>query len=192
MTRASRVIAASDVARPHLLSYLCGMTEDTSLDDFDREILRRVQLDARATGEDIGADVGLSAAAVQRRLKRLRKLGVIVAEVAVVNPVAVGQAMTFIVGVELERERADMLDAFRKAARADPNVQQCYYVTGEADFILIVVARDMDDFESFTRRLLFDNANIRRFTTNVVMARDKVGNAVPIWAWTSGPKSRSP
>lgn len=156
------------------------MAETPALDDFDRRILRRVQLDARATGEDIGAEIGLSAAAVQRRLKRLRKLGVIVAEVAIVNPLAVGQAMTFIVSVEMERERADMLDAFRAAARADPNVQHCYYVTGEADFVLIVVARDMDDFEGFTRRLLFGNPNIRGFTTNVVMARDKAGQTVPI------------
>jgi len=156
------------------------MTDDAPLDDFDREILHRVQRDARMTSEDIGTDIGLSAAAVQRRLKRLRNLGVIVAEVAVVNPVAVGQRMTCIVGVALERERADMLDAFRNAARADPNVQQCYYVTGEADFVLIVVARDMDDFESFTQRLLFDNTNIRSFTTNVVMARDKVGMTVPV------------
>ena len=162
------------------MAYQCGMTTNYVLDDFDREILRRVQLDARVTGEDIGADIGLSAAAVQRRLKHLRKLGVITAEVAVVNPAAVGQAMTFIVGVELERERVDMLDAFRVAARADPNVQQCYYVTGEADFVLIVTAKDMDDFEVFTRRLLFDNANIRRFTTSVVMARDKVGTVVPV------------
>ncbi len=156
------------------------MTTNDDLDDFDREILRRVQLDARVTGEDMGADIGLSAAAVQRRLKHLRKVGVITAEVALVNPAAVGQAMTFIVGVELERERVDMLDAFRAAARADPNVQQCYYVTGEADFVLIVTARDMDDFEVFTRRLLFDNANILRFTTSVVMARDKVGSVVPV------------
>ena len=156
------------------------MTEDNSLDDFDREILRRVQIDARATAEDIGGDVGLSAAAVQRRLKRLRQDGVIVAEVAVVDPVVVGQAMTFIVGVELERERVDMLDVFRRAAREDPNVQQCYYVTGVADFILIVTARDMADFEAVTRRLLFDNPNIRRFTTSVVMARDKVGSVVPV------------
>ena len=156
------------------------MPEDTSLDAFDREILRRVQLDARATGEDIGADIGLSAAAVQRRLKRMRELGAIVAEVAVVNPKALGQTMSFIVGVEMERERADVLDIFRHAARADPNVQQCYYVTGEADFILIVVARDMDDFEAFTRRLLFDNTHIRHFTTSVVMARDKVGQIVPV------------
>jgi DNA-binding Lrp family transcriptional regulator len=156
------------------------MTEDTTLDAFDREILRRVQLDARITGEDIGADIGLSAAAVQRRLKRMRQLGVIVAEVAVVNPLAVGQAMTFVVGVEMVREQSDMLDAFRSAARADPNVQHCYYVTGVADFILIVVARDMHDFEVFTRRLLFDNSNIRRFTTSVVMARDKVSQVVPV------------
>lgn len=178
--RLSRVVATLAVASPQLLAYQCGMTEDTTLDAFDREILRRVQLDARTTGEDIGADIGLSAAAVQRRLKRMRQIGVIVAEVAVVNPLAVGQAMTFIVGVEMERERADMLDAFRTAARADPNVQQCYYVTGAADFILIVTARDMDDFEAFTRRLLFDNTNIRRFTTSVVMARDKVGQGVPV------------
>ncbi len=156
------------------------MTENIELDAFDREILRRVQRDAQATGEDIGADIGLSAAAVQRRLKRMRQSGAIVAEVAVVDPRAVGLAMSFVVEVELERERADMLDAFRKLARADPNVQQCYYVTGAADFILIVLARDMDDFEAFTRRLLFDNPNIRRFTTSVVMARDKVGQTVPV------------
>ena len=156
------------------------MTDDATFDDFDREILRWLQRDARATGEAIGAEIGLSAAAVQRRIQRLRKSGVIVAEVAIVDPVAVGQAMTFVVGVELEHERADMLDAFRRAARADPNVQQCYYVTGAADFVLIVLARDMADFETFTRRLLFDNSNIRRFTTSVVMSRDKVGNGVPV------------
>jgi DNA-binding Lrp family transcriptional regulator len=150
------------------------------IDDFDREILRRLQLDARATGEDIGAEVHLSAAAVQRRIKRLRETGVISREIAVVDPAAVGQAMTFIVGVELERERADMLDAFRRTARADPNVQACYYVTGAADFVLVILARDMADFEAITRRLLFDNPNIRRFTTSVVMSRDKAGLTVPL------------
>jgi DNA-binding Lrp family transcriptional regulator len=158
----------------------CGVADSSPLDEFDREILRRVQLDVRVTSEEIGARIGLSAAAVQRRLKRLRDSGVIAAEVAIVDPVAVGVAMTFIVGVELERERPDVLDAFREAARADPNVQQCYYVTGVADFVLVVLARDMPDFETFTRRLLFDNANIRRFTTSVVMGRDKIGAAVPI------------
>jgi DNA-binding Lrp family transcriptional regulator len=178
--RFGRVKGGRDIARPRKLTLSCSVTNDQLLDEFDREILRRVQLDARITSEDIGARIGLSAAAVQRRLKRLRESGVILAEVALVDPQAVGQAMTFIVGVELERERPDVLAIFRSAARADPNVQQCYYVTGVADFMLVVIARDMPEFESFTRRLLFDNANVRRFTTNVVMARDKVGLSVPV------------
>ena len=156
------------------------MADDQTLDEFDREILRRLQIDARATGEAIGAAVFLSAAAVQRRIKRLRQIGVITGEVTVVDPLAVGQAMSFVVAVELERERADVLEAFRKTVRADPNVQQCYYVTGAADFILVVTTRDMADFEAFTRRVLFDNPNIRRFTTSVVMSRDKVGLTVPV------------
>jgi len=141
-----------------------------------------VQRDARATGEDIGAAIGLSAAAVQRRLKRLRQLGVITAEVAVVDPVAVGQAMSFIVGVEMERERADVLDAFRRQARTDPNVQQCYYVTGELDFVLVLVllVRDMDQYRQITRELFFTSDNVKRFKTLVAMDRAKVTLALPI------------
>ena len=150
------------------------------LDDFDHQILRHLQRDALATGEEIGAEVCLSAAAVQRRIKRLRQIGAIRATVAVIDPASVGQSMSFIISVELERERADMLDAFRRAAREDPNVQQCYYVTGNTDFVLVVTARDMADFELFTRRLLFDNTNVRRFTTNVVLSRDKVGSSLPL------------
>jgi DNA-binding Lrp family transcriptional regulator len=178
--RVGRIRTRRNVARPRECTLSCGVTSEPLLDDFDREILRRVQRDIRTTSEDIGAQIGLSAAAVQRRLKRMRESGIILAEVAVVDPTSVGQAMTFIVGVELERERPDVLAAFRSAAQADANVQQCYYVTGVSDFVLVVITRDMPEFEAFTRRLLFDNANVRRFTTNVVMARDKAGLSVPV------------
>nr|WP_255536358.1 Lrp/AsnC ligand binding domain-containing protein [Pacificimonas pallii] len=89
--------------------------------------------------------------------------------------------MSFVILVELERERTDQLDTFKRAAQREPQVQQCYYVTGEADFVLLCVARDMDDFEQLTRRLFFDNENVRRFRTSVVMDRTKVGLAVPVW-----------
>lgn len=156
------------------------MSDRNQLDEFDHQILRHLQRDALATGEEIGAEIGLSAAAVQRRIKRLRQIGAIRATVAVLDPTLVGQTMSFVISVELERERADMLDAFRRAVRDDPNVQQCYYVTGNTDFVLMVTARDMADFELVTRRLLFDNANVRRFTTNVVLSRDKVGTSLPL------------
>jgi Lrp/AsnC family leucine-responsive transcriptional regulator len=150
------------------------------LDQLDHAILSRLQEDSRTIAESIGAQVGLSAAAVQRRIKRLREAGVIAREVAVIDPRAVGLAMTFIVTVEMERERIDVLNAFRKQVVADPSVQQCYYVTGSADFVLVVHCRDMADFEAFTRRTFFDNGEIRHFTTSVVMDRVKVGLSIPL------------
>ena len=64
--------------------------------------------------------------------------------------------------------------------RSEPQVQQCYYVTGEADFILICTARDMQDFEALTHRLFFEDSNVRRFRTSVSMERTKVGLSLPI------------
>jgi Lrp/AsnC family transcriptional regulator, leucine-responsive regulatory protein len=152
----------------------------SDLDHLDHAILRVLQEDSRTIAETIGAKVGLSAAAVQRRIKRLRESGVIAREVAVLDPKALGVEMTFIVTVEMERERLEVLDAFRKQALADSCVQQCYYVTGSADFVLVVHCRDMVAFESFTRRMFLDNDEVRHFTTSVAMDRVKVGLTVPL------------
>lgn len=150
------------------------------LDSFDSRLLDLVQRDARANAERLAAEIGLSPAAVQRRLKRLRENGVIAATVAVLAPEAVGRPMTFLVEVQLERESAGLMDAFKRQMQATPEVQQCYYVTGDADFVLVVTARGMADYEAFTRRVFFDNPNIRRFKTSVVMDRVKATLAVPV------------
>lgn len=145
------------------------------LDPADRAILTALQSDARAPLDVLADATGLSTATVQRRVRRMRDAGVIVRDISILDPVALGWGMTFVVLVEMERERADVLDAFRRRMRAEPQVQQCYYITGEADFALVCLARDMSDYEALTRRLFFDDANVRRFRTNVVMDRTKVG-----------------
>ncbi len=150
------------------------------LDAADRILLAKIQEDATLGLDELGHACGLSLASVQRRLKRLRDAKVIEREIALLDPKALGQDMTFIIMVEMEREQLDQLDAFRRMARAEPQVQQCYYVTGEADFILICTAQDMADFEELTHRLFFDNSNVRRFRTSVVMDRTKVGLSVPV------------
>lgn len=141
------------------------------LDTKDRQLLDLLQRDARQSLETLAGEVALSAPAVQRRIKRLREAGVIEREVAVVDPAAVGLPMTFVVIVELERESADQIDAFRRKVIAEPQVQQGYYVTGEGDFVIVAVARDMDDFEALTRKLFFDDPNVRRFRTSVAMGK---------------------
>ena len=155
-------------------------TPPFSVDSFDRKILDIVQHSNRATSDTIADQVGLSPAAGQRRLKRMRAQGVIQADISVVNPKAVGQTMTFVVQVTLERERVDLMHNFKKEMTANRSVQQCYYVTGSSDFILIVTAADMEGYDKFTREAFFDNANIKSFQTNVVMDNVKVGLTIPI------------
>ena len=144
------------------------------LDPADRTLLALLQKDGRTALDRMADATGLSAATVQRRVKRLREAGVIERESAVLDPASLGWAMTFLVLVEMERERIDVLDAFRRRMRSEPQVQQCYYITGDADFALICLARDMADYEQLTRRLFFDDMNVRRFRTSVVMDRTKV------------------
>lgn len=151
-----------------------------ALDKADRILLDRLQTDATQGIDALAHACGLSIASVQRRLKRLRTGDVIAREVAQLEPAAVGLPMTFVIMVELERERREQLAAFRAAIREEPQVQQAYYVTGESDFALVCVARDMADFEALTHRLFFENGNVRRFRTSVVMERTKVGLTVPV------------
>ena len=150
------------------------------LDSFDIKLLNLVQTDTRRTAQELSEAVGLSPSACLRRLNRLRETGVIEAEIAVVSPAAVGHRLTMVVEVSLERERPDIMSDFKKAMRMTPEVIQCYYVTGEVDFILIVAVKSMSDYENFTNDFLFNNKNIKRFNTLVVMDRVKVSLAVPI------------
>lgn len=149
------------------------------LDPIDRRLLELVQTDCRRPLDALAEAVGLSASAAQRRLRRLRRAGVVEAEVAVVAPASVGRPLTLLVEVTVERERADLIDGFKRQMRAAPEVQQCYYVTGEADFLLVMTVRDMEEYEAFARRAFDDNGNVRRFRTGVVLDRVKVGLAIP-------------
>jgi Lrp/AsnC family transcriptional regulator, leucine-responsive regulatory protein len=151
-----------------------------ALDAFDRRILALYQHDTRIVAEEIGEKVGLSAASVQRRLKRLRETGVILRETACLNRSALGFPVACVVGVDVEYERAEHLDSFKKLMLKHRNVQQCYYVTGEIDFILVVATRDLAEYEAFTREVFMNNRNVRSFTTYVVMDAVKVGGALPL------------
>ncbi|RWA59005.1 MAG: Lrp/AsnC family transcriptional regulator [Mesorhizobium sp.] len=150
------------------------------LDRIDRKILIAVQRNNRLTTEELGELAGLSATACQRRLKRLRDAGVIEADVAIVSPEAVGRPMITLVSISLERDRSDIIDRFKQAIRRTPEIMSAYYVTGEADFVLIISVRDMMEYEAFTRRFFYENPDIKGFSTMVVMDRTKISLAVPI------------
>ena len=150
------------------------------LDSFDLGILEILQRDNSIPLRTIGEAVNLSAAAVQRRIKRMRENGVIAANIAVVDPARLGRAITILVEIVVESERIDLIEDVRASLLAAPEVQQCYYVTGEADFVVVVTVATMQEYEALTRRLFFNSHNVKRFRTLVVMDRVKVGLYVPI------------
>ncbi|MBB2674556.1 UNVERIFIED_ORG: DNA-binding Lrp family transcriptional regulator [Rhizobium esperanzae] len=145
------------------------------LDRFDLAILEILQRDNKTPQRSIAEVIGLSAPAVQRRIKRMEETGTIAANVAVIEPSHVRHEITVFVEVEMHSEFGATHDATKKSFAEAPEVQQCYYVTGEVDFILIVVVRTMGDYEAMTRRLFFANKNVKRFRSFVAMDRVKVG-----------------
>ncbi|SEJ33672.1 DNA-binding transcriptional regulator, Lrp family [Frateuria terrea] len=150
------------------------------LDKFDRRILAILQADTRRSAEMIGTQIGLSASAVQRRIARLREEAVITAEVTVVDPRSVGRPLTVIVDVEVERERPELLVRLKQWIGAEPAIQEAWYVTGEDDYVLVLSARDVEQYEALMQRMVSENPNVRRFHTRVALGTIKRGMAVPM------------
>ncbi|MFC3074619.1 Lrp/AsnC family transcriptional regulator [Shinella pollutisoli] len=150
------------------------------LDHFDRQLLNLVQEDASLTADQLSDSVALSVSAIQRRLKRLRASGVIMRETAMVDPKRIGGSTFYVVALQVERERPELLTQLRRWLTDEPHVQQAFYVTGEADFVLIVTAPDTETYDVLMTRMVSENANIRRFTTNVALGLVKRGSAIPV------------
>ncbi|MBQ0959141.1 Lrp/AsnC family transcriptional regulator [Ideonella sp. 4Y11] len=150
------------------------------LDDFDRHLLTRMQADAHCKAETLAAEIGLSASAVQRRLKRLRERGVIQAEVAVLDPAVMGRGLTLIAGLTIGRDNYAALPRLRAWLAAEPAVQQAWYVTGEADLVALVLAPDMPAYDALCARLMAEVPQLSRITTQVVIEPLKRSLALPI------------
>ena len=146
----------------------------------DLKILELLQIDVKTSVEHLSEEVGLSTASIQRHLKRLRDNKVIAQEVAIISPDSVNQSMTFIISVQLNRSYNDCFNYFKNKVKNNNNIQQCYYITGEADFVLIVTAKDMENFEEFTQLFFFSDIAVLHFKTSVVMGRTKVSLALPL------------
>ncbi|WP_348271872.1 Lrp/AsnC family transcriptional regulator [Pseudovibrio sp. Tun.PSC04-5.I4] len=97
-----------------------------------------------------------------------------------VSSQSVGYPLTIIATVELITDGVEEIDDARRAFLEAPQVQQCYYVTGQLDFVVVMLVADMSEYEELTRRLFFKYSNLRKFNTYVCMDKVKTGMQVPI------------
>ena len=150
------------------------------MDAIDCQILRLLQSDAARSARIVADQVGLSTAATQRRINRLSADGVITRMRAMVDPAAVGLSTTCIVTVALERDGSEVIQRLKAKFQDHPSITHLYYVTGEPDFVLVVVTPTIADFEAFTREMLLADTDVRSFTTLVVLETMKAGEPLPI------------
>ncbi|WP_116474729.1 Lrp/AsnC family transcriptional regulator [Zobellella maritima] len=149
------------------------------VDNFDRAILSVLQKDNTTPLRLIAELVHLSTASVQRRIKRMEENGVIKANSAIISPEKVGKVITIIVEVHVVHAHASYMKEMKKVF-SGPEVQQCYYVTGEADFMLILTVSDMSEYEAISNRLFYNNENVKWFRTIVVIDRVKTTMDTPL------------
>jgi Lrp/AsnC family transcriptional regulator, leucine-responsive regulatory protein len=155
-----------------------------TLDKLDRQILRSLQADGRATFEQMAEAVGLSPSAVLRRVKRLEDSGVIDRYVALVKPEAVGLGLTAYVNVRLEKHtesaKRNPMDVFRASVQGWHEVVECAALTGEMDFQLRLVVADMAAYSRFMMDTLLKHPSVQDCKTSFVMDRVKSTTALPL------------
>lgn len=150
------------------------------VDRIDRKILIALQRNNRIANIELAELVGLSPPACLKRVKRLREEKVIVGDVSIINPELAGSTMTLIVSVEMERDRADIYQVFRKSILKAPEVTQCYQISGSYDFMLVITVKDLQSYEHFVERVLHTDLNIHKFHTSVSLRTVKFSTEIEL------------
>lgn len=150
------------------------------MDALDRRILREVQRDCAKSAAKLAELCGTTESTALRRIKRLQEDGVIRAEVALVDPAKLGRNLLIFVNVRLEREDGPSVRAFVERVRSHPYVIQFHFVTGTPDYIILLSARTMEDYDAFLQEHLVSDPLVVMSETNVVIRPLKMSTAIPI------------
>lgn len=161
-----------------------NLMESITIDEADIRLLSLLQNDASMSNQDLAERAHVSPPTSLRRIKRLRALGLIERQVALLSPdrlaTVTGHGLTALLEITLERQASEQLDAFETRAVADAAVQQCYRVSPGPDFMLVVHAVDMPAYLALAQRLFTSDANVRNVKAFFSMKRAKFDPRLPL------------
>jgi len=150
------------------------------LDRLDARILAELQADGRLTVVDLGERVGLTGTPCARRVKQLEQSGVIAGYAAVLDPARLGLKVQAFVQVKLERHTDDNVEHFQRELAALDQVVSCFATTGEYDFMLQIVAPDLDALSSLVLKKLLKLPSVRDVHSSIVLDTIKRSPRVPL------------
>jgi Lrp/AsnC family leucine-responsive transcriptional regulator len=149
-------------------------------DEIDRKILAVLQGDGRMSLSDLSARVALSPSPCLRRIRRLERVGIIACYVAVLDQGKVGLPVSVFVSIKLESQRVEALERFKKAIAKWPEVLECYLMTGPRDYLLRIVAADLEAYERFLKQKLTRVDGISSIESSFALEQVKYSHVLPI------------
>jgi len=150
------------------------------MDRIDREILAELQADGRLTVTELADRVRLTPGPCHRRLRELERSGIITGYRAVVNPAAIGLGFEALVQITLDRGDAGTVASFEAAVSELPQIRQAERLFGDPDYLLRVVARDLDSFAALRDQELATLPGVHRLTSTIVMKRIIENRPLPL------------
>lgn len=149
------------------------MSKTRTLDMVDRKLLNLLQQDNQTPTRMLAEQLHVSQPTCLRRIRELREAGIISANVAMVDPFALGYGMLAFLEISLINQSDDCMVQFETGMQQEPEVMQCYFVSGEFDYFLAVHVIDMDAYYQFVRRVISGSGNVRHFHSRFPMKRAK-------------------
>ena len=154
---------------------------NATLDDIDRRILRAVQAQGKLSAQELADETGhASPATCWRRLKSLEETGYIEGYRAVIDREKLGFRVCAFVHISIERQYKDIIRKIEEKILKRPEVLDCYMTTGDSDFTLRVVARDIEDYERFIQTFLFELPGVSHVRSSIALREVKQTQSVPI------------
>ena len=159
-----------------------------TLDKFDIQILNELQADARLTNAELAQRVGLSAAPCWRRVRALEEAGFIKGYHAEIDRHKIGLGVLAFVRLDADRNTGERTREMEEAIRKIPEIVSCHYISGTGTFELQVVARDLDAFSLFARKVLINLPNVKDIHTSFSLGEVKAGAALPLTHLQNNPQ----
>ena len=150
------------------------------LDAMDRKILTALQSNGRLTNQALAEQVSLSPSACLARTRRLERDGFIKGYHARLDPYSIGVGLVLFAEITLEGREADEQQHFEKAVTKIANIVEVSDVSGDVDYLLKVVVRDMNEWTRLKEDLLSRGLGVRRITTHILMRKPKIFEGYPI------------
>ena len=157
-----------------------GFNQSNQLDRIDRNIVRLLQRDARIAHTELARRVGLSTTPCKERVRRLEREGVIQHYQAVLDPAALDRALVVFVQIRLNRTSQDIFEEFTAAVLDLPEVQECYLVSGNFDYLIKARVADMNAYRDLLGETLLTLPGVQESTSYVVMEQVKESLMLPV------------